>query len=155
MLSLWDPIKSKFGDLNYLISTPDRRKGKRVCLINMLKPYFDRETAEPQHNTIVFPMATVVRLTEGKTLLGSKFTKDRLQNSSILGKSDHKVKHLSRVRSDKNIALNADFCKRCSDVTRQTQLRREHTFACSEKCGLVFNILKSLFPSEPVFVTFV
>ena len=72
-------VESKLGDLNYLISTPDRRKGKRVCHINMLKPYFDRETAE--HNPLVFPMATVVRQTEGKTLLDSN--KDRQSTLDI------------------------------------------------------------------------
>ena len=45
------------------------------------------------------------------------------------------------------------FLNSCSDVPRQTQLRRVHTFACSEKCGLAFNTFKSLFPSKPVLVT--
>lgn len=35
-------VKSKVGDRDYLISTPDRRRSTRLCHVNMLKPYFDR-----------------------------------------------------------------------------------------------------------------
>ncbi|XP_006813838.1 uncharacterized protein LOC100371911 [Saccoglossus kowalevskii] len=34
-------IKKKLSEVNYLISTPDRRKHQRVCHINMIKKYFD------------------------------------------------------------------------------------------------------------------
>ena len=46
------PFQARFGgpysvvrqvtDLNYLISTPDRRKTTQLCHVNMLKPYFPR-----------------------------------------------------------------------------------------------------------------
>ncbi|KAJ8018540.1 hypothetical protein HOLleu_43415 [Holothuria leucospilota] len=47
-----DPLRAKFcgpylvqekrGKVNYVISTPDRRKKKRLCHINMLKEFYDR-----------------------------------------------------------------------------------------------------------------
>ena len=30
-----------------MISTPDRRKSQRVCHVNMLKEYFEREASQP------------------------------------------------------------------------------------------------------------
>nr|XP_054768187.1 protein NYNRIN-like [Lytechinus pictus] len=48
-----EPLRAKFsgpyvveknlGKETYLVSTPDRRKTKRVCHINMLKKYYDRD----------------------------------------------------------------------------------------------------------------
>ena len=35
-------VEKKVNDLNYVVSTPDRRKTKRLCHINMLKQYFER-----------------------------------------------------------------------------------------------------------------
>ena len=36
-------VKKKVGDRDYIIDTPERRRRSRLCHINMLKPYFDRE----------------------------------------------------------------------------------------------------------------
>ena len=36
-------VEEKAGDLNYIITTPDRRKQKQLCHINMLKEYVDRD----------------------------------------------------------------------------------------------------------------
>ena len=35
-------VTRKVSDLNYLISTPDRKKSVQLCHINLLKPYFAR-----------------------------------------------------------------------------------------------------------------
>ena len=40
-------VKKKLNDVNYVISTPDRRKDERVCHVNMLKEYFEREASQP------------------------------------------------------------------------------------------------------------
>ena len=37
-------VKKKASDLNYIIATPDRRKQKQLCHINMLKEYVDRDS---------------------------------------------------------------------------------------------------------------
>jgi hypothetical protein len=36
-------IKSKLGDLNYVVKTPDRQKKARVCHVNILKAYYERK----------------------------------------------------------------------------------------------------------------
>lgn len=35
-------VIKKLSDLNYLISTPERRKATHLCHVNLLKPYHDR-----------------------------------------------------------------------------------------------------------------
>lgn len=39
-------VLQQVSDVNYLISTPDRRRSTQLCHINMLKPYFLRSTTE-------------------------------------------------------------------------------------------------------------
>ena len=38
-------VEKKVSDLNYIITTPDRRKQKQLCHINMLKEYDDRDSS--------------------------------------------------------------------------------------------------------------
>ena len=38
-------VKKKASDLSYIINTPDRRKQKQLCHINMLKEYVDRNSS--------------------------------------------------------------------------------------------------------------
>ena len=44
-------VDKKVSDLNYILLTPDRRKQKQLCHVNMLKPYYDRNsTSDVVHN---------------------------------------------------------------------------------------------------------
>jgi hypothetical protein len=36
-------VSERKSEQNYIINTPDRRKSKQLCHINMLKPYFERK----------------------------------------------------------------------------------------------------------------
>ena len=38
-------VEKQASDLNYIITTPDRRKQKQLCHINMLKEYVDRDSS--------------------------------------------------------------------------------------------------------------
>ena len=38
-------VEKKDCDLNYVLTTPDRRKQKQLCHINMLKEYVDRDSS--------------------------------------------------------------------------------------------------------------
>ena len=40
-------IHEKVSDLNYIVSTPGRRKQKQLCHINMLKEYISRDQEKP------------------------------------------------------------------------------------------------------------
>jgi len=57
-------VEQQLGLVDYVISTPDRRKTKRVCHVNLLKPYHDREpgldpavASIPVNVLIQFPVA--------------------------------------------------------------------------------------------------
>ena len=39
-------VTRKVGDVNYIIHTPDRRRTERLCHVNMLKRYFEKEVAK-------------------------------------------------------------------------------------------------------------
>ena len=41
-------VKEKVSDLNYILSTPDRRKNTQLCHINMSKSYINRD----KHNVV-------------------------------------------------------------------------------------------------------
>ena len=47
-------VDKKMSDLNYVLQTPDRRKQKQLCHINMLKPYYSRKDDN------VIPVQTIV-----------------------------------------------------------------------------------------------
>ena len=38
-------VEKKASDLNYIITTPDRRKQNQLCHVNMLKEYGDRDSS--------------------------------------------------------------------------------------------------------------
>ena len=40
-------VEKRLNAVNYVINTPDRRKSRRVCHVNMLKQYFKRDPANP------------------------------------------------------------------------------------------------------------
>ena len=40
-------VVKRLNSVDYLISTPDRRKTKRVCHVNMIKPYHERGVLKP------------------------------------------------------------------------------------------------------------
>ena len=45
-------VEEKLGPVNYMIRTPDRGKKKRVCHINILKKYIDREEQRQKAVTV-------------------------------------------------------------------------------------------------------
>ena len=46
-------VDKKVSDLNYIVNTPDRRKQKQMCHVNMLKEYIDRDSCSVKPVTIV------------------------------------------------------------------------------------------------------
>ena len=47
-------IEKRISDLNYIIHTPDRRKQQQLCHINMLKPYFDKDSVSSHSVNTVY-----------------------------------------------------------------------------------------------------
>ena len=38
-------VDKKLSDINYIVNTPERRKQNKLCRINMLKKYIDRDSS--------------------------------------------------------------------------------------------------------------
>lgn len=40
-------VVKRVGECNYVVSTPERRQKMRLCHINLLKPYIERDVESP------------------------------------------------------------------------------------------------------------
>ena len=90
-------VEKKLSDLNYVLVTPDRRKQRQLCHINMLKEYLDRS-----NSTTVHPISVnVATLETDETVDNFKENADlpgtaRLKNSDVLQDLNSKLSHLSQ-----------------------------------------------------------
>ena len=97
-------VEKKACDLNYIITTPDRRKQKQLYHINMLKEYADRD------NSNVAPVNVIKKqgqmnceeiYCEELNFNNSDPTCSKLQNSDILKDLDKKLSHLDQAQREK------------------------------------------------------
>ena len=99
-------VENKASDLNNIINTPDRRKQKQLCHINMLKEYVDRDSSNvapvnvissvPQKQSENCEEMNCEEMNFHKTdPICSKF-----QNSDILKGLDKKLSHLDQTQRD-------------------------------------------------------
>ena len=117
-------ITKKLNDVNYVVQTPDRRRGEQVCHINMMKEYFCREEN-------VVPVVTM-NVEDGEQ---DVFPKVRLSNSEVLKNLNVKLKHLSRLESKQLNELIHDHISIFSDVPNQTHLV-EHDVDVGNACPI-------------------
>nr|XP_054769552.1 uncharacterized protein LOC129277391 [Lytechinus pictus] len=127
-------VKKKLNDVNYVISTPDQRKSQRVCHINMLKEYFEREASQPIGTTQVKEDKKHVDVHEeecyGKTdneLSYTDVSKNepcgvKLSNSEMLGNMDEALKHLPEDQRNNISGLLRDYEDVCKDKPGRTPL---------------------------------
>ena len=75
-----------------MVITPDRRKDNQLCHVNMLKPYFERNSQEKTHlvNAVSLHPREENDLSEHSTLSDTS----KLKNSDILKNLDLKLTHL-------------------------------------------------------------
>ena len=59
-------VEKKASDLNYIITTPERRKQKQLCHINMLKEYVDRDSSN------VAPVSVISSVTQKQSEMNLK-----------------------------------------------------------------------------------
>ena len=104
-------VLKRLSDLNYIISTPDRRKTSRLVHINLLKPYYSNsETLECSQNDKSNPK---VVLTVNSELQHNII--DTSENSRFLTDIETKLSHLpDEYRTDIINLLNS-FPEVCAD----------------------------------------
>ena len=97
-------VESKVGEVDYVVKTPDRRKSRQLCLINMLKQYIDRNDDNSEK-----PVCSVGQSNEcshdyyPEMEVNQSDNSDdkqheypiKLQNSAVLANLDEKLGHLS------------------------------------------------------------
>ena len=104
----FDPytVEKKASDLNYIITTPDRRKQKQLCHINMLKEYVDRSINVTTVNVISsVPQKQSEMNCEEMNCEEINFHKtdptcSKFQNSDTLKGLDKKLSHLDQTQRD-------------------------------------------------------
>ena len=131
----FDPyiVKEKVSDLNYIISTPDKRKNTQLCHINMLKSHVNRD----KHNVVqcanlVSPVpqnCNNICDTQNSQDFEKKKKKkknpglSRLQNSDILCNLDSKMEHLQDSKNQDLKELINEYKNLFPDVpTRKNKL---------------------------------
>ena len=97
-------VDKNLSDVNYIVKTPERRKQKQLCHINMLKKYIDRDSSVissvNKDNTV--PLEQNQMDSEDMNFVKPDPASSKLKNSDILKDLDQKLSHLS---SDKRLEL--------------------------------------------------
>ena len=98
-------VEKKASDMNYIITTPDRRKQKQLRHVNMLKEYVGRDSSN------VAPVNVISSVPQNQSDMNCKEvdckemnfhktdpTCSKLQNSDILKYRDKKSPHLDQTQ---------------------------------------------------------
>ena len=114
-------VEKKLSDLNYVLITPDRRKQRQLCHINMLQEYVDRS-----NSTTVHPVsANVAMLETDETVDNFKENADlpgtaRLKNSDVFQDLNLKLSHLSQSQHQDLEHLLHEFEHLFPDIPNRT-----------------------------------
>ena len=111
-------IEKKENDLNYVIVTPDRRKTKQLCHVNMLKSYYERKSGVQVVNAIEIGNNTDIADT---TELFNLSESTKLDNSDVLRDIDHtKLSHLNEAQRRDIKVLILEYQNLFPDVPSRT-----------------------------------
>ena len=86
-------IHKKVSEVNYVVLTPDRRKEKQLCHINMLKPDNEREDC----NESVYPISAVSVHEQSDNELQDIGTPVKPDNSHVLQDVNVKVSYINKT----------------------------------------------------------
>lgn len=130
-------VVGKKSDTDYIIKTPDRKRQKRMCHINMLKAYHSRETAShgSEENTGPVVSSVVVSCESVPSFPGNaEFDADEvrlrgdplpftpLSNSEILSDPSKLLCHLTEEQGADIVILFQSFPQIFGDVPKQTDV---------------------------------
>ena len=112
-------VDKKMSDLNYVLQTPDRRKQKQLCQINMLKPYYTRkgDNVKPVQTIVTDPAENDCNFDENFDVHSGTA---KLNNSEILRNIDSKLAHLTQSQQQDLKELFSEYKQLFSDVPLRT-----------------------------------
>ena len=117
-------IDKKTSDLNYIINTPERRKNKQMCHVNMLKEYFDRDSFISKPITVVNTVPQESNVFEPE--VNSDFVDksdpglSKLENSDILRNLNNKLSHLEPSQQEELKQLIHEYEHLFPDIPTRT-----------------------------------
>ncbi|XP_072180884.1 uncharacterized protein [Diadema setosum] len=119
-------VEERLSDVNYIIQTPDRKKKKRLCHINMLKKYVERSAGESA-KPVMYVVGAVQDVPVPKT---------RKELMRFIGMAGYYRR----------------FCHNFSDVVAPLTdlLRKNVKFQWSAACQSAFDQVKAILSSGPV-----
>ncbi|XP_030271930.1 uncharacterized protein LOC115581177 isoform X1 [Sparus aurata] len=127
-------VAKKVSDLNYLISTPDRKKSVQLCHVNLLKPYFARSSvagleSSPSCVAVAVPVGQVrvhsdlaVETEEELCTPDDGMLRGRLKNSESLASLNEMLTHLSEPRRSELVKLVKSYPCLFADTPSRTHL---------------------------------
>ena len=96
-------VEHKVNDVDYVVCTPDRRKQRQLCHVNMLKAYYGKDLRNDVWPTAMVEVASMPLGGENGHVEGlctENFDDDmKLNNSSVLANVSKKLQHLSESES--------------------------------------------------------
>ena len=118
-------IESKLSEENYVVKTLNRRRQTQLCHINMLKPYYDRDS-----KTTVEKVNLAFETESRDTLENVDIDKGKqdnlgclkLKNSSILDNLDQKLNHLESEKKVEVAKLILEYRHLFPDVPGRTDV---------------------------------
>ena len=125
-------IERKVNDLNYVVATPDRRKSKRLCHVNMLKRYFERQ----EKMQIAFVQRSEEKVDIGESNGSQSLMRQekemheviknecnvKLENSDVLKNLSKRLSHIDEEQRREITALIHEYKQLFSDVPGLTQM---------------------------------
>ena len=115
-------VEKRVSEVDYIIKTPGHRKGNRLCHINMLKPYQEREPVAVVATAVITHDMT--ERPNGFTAVDSVEVADqgpKLQNSDILSNLDRKLAHFPEREQQQLKSLIEEFTVIFPDAPGSTQ----------------------------------
>ncbi|KAJ8035392.1 hypothetical protein HOLleu_22614 [Holothuria leucospilota] len=130
-------IERKVSDTDYVILTPDKCKSKRVCHINMMKRYYEREDCDISKDESVHDVNSNTNDTGDQVCIinaDHELSNDeikannvpdmciKLQNSDVLKNLDQKLSHLDHKEKSEMKSLIYEYACLFSDDPTRTNL---------------------------------
>ncbi|KAJ8036166.1 hypothetical protein HOLleu_20053 [Holothuria leucospilota] len=130
-------IERKVSDTDYVILTPDKRKSKRVCHINMMKKYYEREDCDISKDESIHDVNSNTNDTGDQVCIintDHELSNDeikannvpdmciKLQNSDVLKNLDQKLSHLDHKEKSEMKSLIYEYVCLFSDDPTRTSL---------------------------------
>lgn len=119
-------VEKKLSDLNYVIQTPGKRKQSRLCHINQIKKYVERNKRPIEEckdgNAVMVNVMNAINDGEKDEDPLVDVPHSKLMNSDILNNLKNKFSHLDSSKQQQLNNLLLDFSCLFSDVPGRTNL---------------------------------